>query len=219
MSSWRIEFRQLSFARYNSSFLLKNVKNIDEKKVNLLLMPEMYIPFEWLNEIINISKSRQIAMIFGVEPIVHENISYNYLMASFPFCVDDKYFESIISYRLKNHYSPKELQIMASHSIKEPEKDNTKYYLYSWNGIHIAPFNCFEIADIKSRSAFKSCCDILTVSEFNRDEIYFGNIVESLARDIYCYCIKSNTSEYGGNSIIQPASSKIGKIVINCNIC
>ena len=207
----------LKLNRFN--IIKRLINNAIENKVDLLVMPEMYIPFEWINEIIKISKVHQMAMIFGLEPIVNGKFVYNYIMTSMPFTVDNSYFETVVSCRLKNHYSPRELQLIASHHLyepknfmDEPEKD-MQYYLYSWNGIHIVPYYCYEITDIQSRGKFKSCCDIVTVSEFNKDEIYFGNIAESLARDIYCYCIKSNTSEFGGNSIIQPAPSEVMKII------
>ena len=180
--------------------------------VDLLLMPEMYIPFEWINDIVNVSKVHQMAIIFGMEPLVIDDVAYNYIMSSLPFCVEDKYFEAVVSCRLKNHYAPAERQSIFKHHLSVPEEDE-KYYLFSWNGVHIAPFYCYEIADIQSRGKFKSCCDIVTVSEFNKDEIYFGNIAESLSRDNYCYCIKANTSEFGGNCIIQPARSEMMNIV------
>ena len=200
----------LSLKRFNKIKLLIN--DAIRNKVDLLLMPEMYVPFEWIGEIINASKVHQMCMIFGAEPIVSDGKVYNYIMTSLPFSVDDSYFEAVVSCRLKNHYSPEETQYIESQHLKKPE-EAMKYYLYSWNGVHIAPFYCYEIADIHSRSKFKSCCDIVTVSEFNKDAIYFKNIAESLSRDIYCYCMKSNTSEYGGNSIIQPAKSEIKKLV------
>ena len=78
-----------------------------------------------------------------------------------------------------------------------------------WNDIHIVPYCSYEIASIDDRSIFKSCCDIVTVSEFNKDAKYINNIVESLSRDLFCYCIKSNITEYGGSCIIQPTSSMI----------
>ena len=180
--------------------------------VDLLLMPEMYIPFEWMNEIINVSKTHQMAMIFGMEPIVNNNVAYNYIITSLPFTVDDSYFETMISCRLKNHYAPAESQIIKSLHLNTPTEEY-KYYLFSWRGIHIVPYYCYEIADVESRSKFKNCCDIVAVSEFNKDELYFGNIAESLSRDLYCYCIKSNTSEFGGTSIIQPAPSEMRKII------
>lgn len=200
----------LDLERFNK--IKRLINEAINRNVDLLLMPEMYIPFEWVNDIINVSKVHQMAIIFGMEPIILDETSYNYILTSLPFSVDDKYFEAIVSCRLKNHYAPSEKQSIITNNLSEPDEDE-KYYLYSWNGIHIAPFYCYELADIQSRGKFKSCCDIITVSEFNKDEIYFGNIAESLSRDNYCYCIKANTSEFGGNSIIQPAKSEMRKIV------
>ena len=200
----------LDLERFNK--IKRLINEAIKKNVDLLLMPEMYIPFEWINDIINVSKIHQMAIIFGMEPIILEGVVYNYIVSSLPFSIDDNYFESIVSCRLKNHYAPSEKQSIITHHLSEHDM-NDKYYLYSWNGIHIAPFYCYEIADLQSRGKFKSCCDIITISEFNKDEIYFGNIAESLSRDNYCYCIKANTSEFGGNSIIQPANSQMMKIV------
>ena len=178
-----------------------------QKEVDLLIMPECYIPIEWINELLYVSKNHQIAMIFGLEPILTENNVGNYIMATWPFKISDKYHETLLTYRLKNHYAPGELETYKEND-KEEITSELKYYLFNWNGIYIAPYYCYEIADLKDRSLFKSCCDIVTVSEFNKDTIYFDNIAESLSRDLFCYCIKSNTAEFGGNEIIQPASSE-----------
>ena len=86
--------------------------------------------------------------------------------------------------------------------------ENQEYILYNWKGISFVPYCCYEIADITARSLFKNHCHIVTISEFNKDTKYFENICESLSRDLYCYCISSNTSKYGGTSIIQPSSSE-----------
>ena len=179
-----------------------------QKEVDLLIMPECYVPIEWINELLYVSKNQQIAMIFGLEPILTENNVGNYIMATWPFKISDKYHETLLTYRLKNHYAPGELETYKENDKKEIEKINLKYYLFNWNGIYIAPYYCYEIADLKDRSLFKSCCDIVTVSEFNKDTSYFDNIAESLSRDLFCYCIKSNTAEFGGNEIIQPTSSE-----------
>lgn len=209
----RLKIPNLSQDRFDS---LKNLINkAINQKIELLVMPEAYIPYEWVNEIVKISKDHQMAIIFGVEPIVNGDYVGNYIFATLPFIVNEKYFESILVYRLKNHYSPHELILFKTHDKKPIELRNKcnnllnkEYHLIIWNDIYIAPYYCYEIADIKDRSIFKNCCDIVTVSEFNKDTIYFNNIAESLSRDLLCYCIKSNTSEYGGSMILQPTSSK-----------
>ena len=209
----RLNIPNLSQNRFDS---LKNLINeAINQRIELLVMPEAYVPYEWINEIVKISKDHQMAIIFGVEPIVNGEYVGNYIFATLPFIVSGKYFESILVYRLKNHYSPHELTCFKTFDKKPIELGfkhdnllNNEYHLIIWNDIYIAPYYCYEIADIKDRSLFKNCCDIVTVSEFNKDTIYFNNIAESLSRDLFCYCIKSNTSEYGGSMILQPTSSK-----------
>ena len=201
----------LSFKRFDNIKYLMN--DAIKKGVELLVMPEMYIPYEWINEIVRVSKDHQMAIIFGVEPIVNKNNVGNYIMYSLPFLINNKYHESVVIHRLKNHYAPFELKTYKKYN-KTPIEINNNYHLLIWNDVYIAPYYCFEIADIEDRSLFKNCCDIVTVSEFNKDTQYFRNIAESLSRDLFCYCIKSNTSEFGGSVIIQPSSSE-NKYLVN----
>ncbi len=196
----------LSYKRFDD--IKELINEAVNKNVDLLLMPEMFIPYEWINEIVRISKDHQMAIIFGLEPIVNKKCVGNYIMATLPFLVSGKYPESLLTYRLKNHYSPEEKKLYKKYDKKPIENDNKYYYLFVWNDVYIASYYCYEIADIKDRSIFKNFCDIVTVSEFNKDTLYFNNIAESLSRDLFCYCIKSNTSEYGGSVILQPSSSE-----------
>lgn len=194
--------------------LKKLINESIKKEVDLLLMPEMYIPYEWIGELVKISKDHQMAIIFGVEPIESEGYVGNYIMMAFPFIINEKYYESTLFYRLKNHYAPSEIKLLKTYGKELIRTEKDFYYLFNWNNVYIAPYYCFEITDISSRNIFKSWCDIITVSEFNKDVNYFNGIGESLSRDLFCYCIKSNTSEFGGNVIIQPSSSE-NKYLIN----
>ena len=204
----------LSSKRFDKIKILIN--EAIKKNVELLVMPEMYIPYEWVEKIVKISKDHQMAIIFGVEPLEHENKIGNYIMMALPFLFNDKYKECALIYRLKNHYAPEEIRQFEKYEKKIKGEDNNinKYNMCIWNEIHIVPYYCYEIASIDDRSIFKSCCDIVTVSEFNKDTKYFNSIAESLSRDLFCYCIKSNTSEYGGSCILQPTSS-VDNYIIN----
>ena len=203
----------LSSNRFDKIKLLIN--EAIEKNVELLIMPEMYIPYEWIEKIVKISKDHQMAIIFGVEPIVNNDEVGNYIMTALPFVLHDKYHECALVYRLKNYYAPNEIKQIKENGkvIKTVKNNNEKYYMYIWNGIHIVPYYCYELSSVEDRAIFKSCCDIVTVSEFNKDTIYFDNIAESLSRDLFCYCLKSNTSEFGGSCIIQPTSSNKNYLV------
>lgn len=71
-------------------------------------------------------------------------------------------------------------------------------------------FECFVVYD---RSLFCGDVDLLMGVEWNKDTIYFGNIMESLSRDLYCYCIHSNMSVYGDSRIVQPKKSAVKDIL------
>ena len=204
----------LSSKRFDKIKLLIN--DAIKKNVDLLVMPEMYIPYEWIETIVKVAKDHQMAIIFGVESIEHQNEIGNYIMMAMPFIFNDKYHECVLMYRSKNHYSPDEIRQFERYEkkIKGEGEDIAKYYMCIWNDIHIVPYCSHEIASVDDRSIFKSCCDIVTVSEFNRNTKYINDIAESLPRDLFCYCIKSNVTGYGGSSIIQPASSD-DKYLIN----
>jgi hypothetical protein len=63
------------------------------------------------------------------------------------------------------------------------------------------------LASIFDRSLFQNCPDLIIGIEWNKDVKYFSNIIESLCRDIHCYCAQVNSSNYGDSRIIQPSKS------------
>ena len=200
---------------YKRLELLRNIVNdAIKKQVDILIMPEVYVPYEWVEHLVEASRKKQMAIIFGIEYLINnfQDKEYigNYIGMALP-SVDEqsKHYNCTLAIRLKNHYSPHELNTFKNFDLRPIENENneSKYILCVWRDIHIIPYCCYEIADIHDRSIFKSCADIITVSEFNKDTLYFNNIVESLSRDLFCYCIKSNTSKYGGSSIIQPSDT------------
>ena len=69
------------------------------------------------------------------------------------------------------------------------------------------PYSCFEIASIEDRALFKSEIDVIIIVEWNKDIEYFSTIIELLSRDLHCFCIQVNSSDYGDNRIVQPTSN------------
>jgi len=106
-------------------------------------------------------------------------------------------------FQLKNHYSPEEKRLIGGYNFSIPENVH-KRPLYCWRDCYFPVYNCYELANINDRSEFISWADMVVAVEFNRDTNYFGSIIESLARDLHCYCVQVNTSEYGDSRITQP---------------
>ena len=49
---------------------------------------------------------------------------------------------------------------------------------------------------------------MLIAVEWNKDVNYFSNIIESMSRDVHCYCVQANTSDYGDSCIIKPVETE-----------
>jgi len=193
-----------SYTRYQS---LKNLVNAAIKeKADMLIFPENYIPFEWLSVLAMKAAREGLGIITGIEHLIVNDEAYNYTAIILPF----KYFKIIptaaIFFQLKNHYSPEEKRLIEGYGLKVAN-DMGQRSLYRWNDCYFPVYCCYELADIKARSEFMSWADMIVAVEYNKDTNYFGNIIESLTRDLHCYCVQVNTSEYGDSRITQPKHS------------
>ncbi|HML32309.1 nitrilase-related carbon-nitrogen hydrolase [Sporomusa sphaeroides] len=195
--------------------LIEIVNSAAKHKVQILIMPECYVPYCWTGQIIEAARKHNMAMVFGIEHIVQRKTAYNYLMTVLPVVVEG-YNNCVVKMRLKNFYAPAEVKGIQDHHLTLPDRVNTNYFtnghereydLFSWNGINFAPYNCFELTHIYDRALFKSEIDLLIACEDNKDTGYFANIIDSLALDLHCYCVQVNASQYGDSKIAQPKGS------------
>jgi len=53
----------------------------------------------------------------------------------------------------------------------------------------------------------------LVASEYNQDVNYFSNIAESVSRDIHCYFVQVNTSDFGDSRITIPKKTALKDIM------
>lgn len=214
---------------FNSEKSIKKIPNLNGKrleklyeilndsvknKANMIIFPEISIPYSWLSVISNFSRKHNIVIVCGLEHIVYENgLACNYIATILPGKYN-KYTYSIIKLRLKNHYAPSEIELLKGYGLKIPkmcyENKNSKgdflkeYDLFRWNGIDFSCYNCFELASLNDRGMFMSYIDLLIGSEYNRDTNYYSNIIESLSRDLHCYFAQVNNSRNGNNRILAP---------------
>jgi hypothetical protein len=184
----------------------------EDQSVDLLVMPEISVPVAWLPWVSEYARTKQRALVFGLEHWIVGKKAYNFLITLMPVIVDG--FKSlVVNIRLKNHYSPAEIELLEGYGYTIPEVKNPSYDLFKWQGCHFTTFNCFELSNIEHRSRFKSKVDLLIASEFNKDISYFSNIVESSARDIHCYILQVNDSRYGDSRVTQPAKSETKDLI------
>ena len=185
--------------------LSKLVNGAITQKADMLVFPENYVPFEWLPFLARKAASAGLAIITGVEHLIVRKVKkvYNYTAVILPFKFRKTIPASAVFFQLKKHYSPKEKEIINGYGFNSVEETEERP-LYRWHDCHFPVYCCHELTDIKDRSKFISWADMIVAVEHNKDINYFGSIVESLTRDLHCYCVQVNTSEYGDSRITQP---------------
>jgi len=199
----------LSYKRQKGLYYILNAANKEEADV--LLLPELSIPVSWLPFMAAHSRRKKIALIFGLEHWVLNDKAYNILVEMLPYNTDSKYKSSMLVFRVKNYYAPKEIELLNTLRLSSgaPKIKKQRYHLIRWHNISFATYNCFELANIEHRALFKSKLDILFACVWNKDVNYYQHITESAARDLHCYVAQSNTSHYGGSCVLQPSKSSI----------
>lgn len=196
--------------------LVKNTERQIKKKIDVLILPELSVPYNALDWLCDYAQRNQLLMIFGVEHWICKNTAYNLQATLIPFPLNGKqnadaeYNGLLPLLRIKNHYAPDEERVLKSYRYIIPERSKSitpEYFLIEWAGVHFSIFNCFELADIKHRSLFRAKVDVLFACEYNADTHYYSNIVESVVRDLHCYFVQSNNALNGDSRITRPTKS------------
>lgn len=198
-----IDHPNRSYQRYNDLSKLINAA-IDER-ADMLIMPEAYMPFEWLATVARTCAKNNLAIVTGIEHIKLGTKVFNLTATILPY--EDLLNKSaFISFHLKNHYAPAEKQEINGYRLNEMKGGH--YELYRWHDCYFPVYCCYELTSIMQRAMFQSYADFLVAIEWNRDVNYYSNILESLSRDIHCYCVQVNSSDYGDSRITKPSKTE-----------
>ena len=196
------------YSRYDN--LQSIVNEAIQQKVDMLVLPEGYLPFEWLPILARTCAKNQMAVVTGVE---HFKVSRkkrkplvsNLTAVILPF-IEENYKFSYIHFHNKVHLAPHEKEKIESYRCAANKGD--RYELYNWNDFWFSVYCCFELTSIYDRSMFQAYADAIIAVEWNKDTNYYSNIVESLSRDLHCFCIQVNTSEFGDSRITIPSKTE-----------
>jgi hypothetical protein len=192
----------------NERYLIfaKLLKESRKSGANILVLPEFSVPYEFVSSLAKYSEKNQIAIIAGLEHWNINNVCYNFIVSIIPINVNGVN-DTIVQYRLKNHYAHVEELIIRGYGYIVPKPSPYRYDLINWKNLYFTSYYCFELADTFHRSIFRSKIDLLIASEWNKDTPYFSNIVEALSRDLHCYIAQVNTSQYGDSRLTQPSET------------
>lgn len=207
-----------SYGRYRSvAEVFDTVIRWKEPRVDLLVLPENFLPLEWLPVVARICANNQMALVTGIEHTVGKSSVkgkrgkvYNLTAVILPYVNSDHKFAHI-SFHNKVEYSPGEIEQINGWRYEFQKGDS--YQLFCWKGVWFPVYCCYELTSIRDRSIFQTYADMVVAVEWNKDVPYFSNIVESLVRDMHCYCIQSNSSNYGDSRALQPTDSNKRDII------
>lgn len=191
--------------RYNK---LVEILNYSAKKgVDLLILPEVSVPLIWLTSLIRISLRHNMGIVCGLEHVISNNgYAYNDVATVLPFNTND-FISCSVTFRTKNYYSPSEKEMIAGYRLKIPLTEKV-YEHDHWRGVYFSTYNCYELTNVEDRGIFKSEVDFLVATEWNKDTNYFSDIVGSWSRDLHCYFVQVNTSQYGDSKILSPSKQE-----------
>ncbi len=179
-------------------------------KADMLIFPEAYIPIEYLKILQAKVAKHNMVIICGIEHIKHNNLIYNLTATILP--IKNKYMSYAIPFfHQKVYFSPKEMEDIEKCGCELA--DGQSHTLFSWGNMFFATYCCYELTSISLRHTFQVMADIVFGVEWNKDTYYFGNIMEALSRDMYCYCVQANMSEYGDSRIIQPTKKQFMNVL------
>lgn len=171
---------------------------------HVLVMPEAYVPLQYLKLLSNKSASKQMLIICGIEHIVANGRVWNLTCMMIPFEIN-KVRYSIPFFRQKKYFAPDEERCITRRGLTIPLSASNA--LFKWNGFRFATYCCYELTAVHDRAEYIGNVEVIYGIEWNRDVKYYSNIMESLSRDMYCYCIQANMSMYGDSRIVAPAHS------------
>lgn len=181
------------------------------EKADILVLPENFLPFEWIPVVTRLCANNHLALVTGIEHFVvadttakSRGLVYNLTVTILPYQCDQYSFASV-SYHNKVAYSPREKEHITGR--RYTFKEGGIYQLFGWHNVWFPVYCCFELASIHDRGLFQSYADMVIAVEWNKDIPYYSNIVESLSRDLHCYCIQANSSDYGDSRIVAPKDS------------
>lgn len=192
----------ISSDRYNK--LATILKRAREEDVDVLLFPESFIPINLLPSLSRYAERNRTMIITGLEHVKTKNFAFNFIVTVIPVETNG-IMDSIVLFRLKNHYSPHEEHVLHGNHLDVPTPYQYRYDIIVWNNIYLSSYYCFELANVTHRSLFKSKIDLMVAIEYNKDTNYFSNIVEASSRDLHVYVAQANTCQYGDSRLTQPS--------------
>ena len=210
-----VDVLPISFSEFVQ--LLRDSYKSKNDKVDYLLLPEFYLPFAWIPEVLSFVRKSGITIISGMQYFWNcdnqgKKIARNNVVVFAPM-KSGRFVSSCMLVREKNDYAPFEKELLALQGFSCKDQKKPTYSIFASGGVKFGTFLCYEFTDINARALYKNEVDVLFTPEHNKDTAYFSSIIESLVRDLHIFVAQANTSSYGDSRITGPYSRDERNIV------
>lgn len=205
----------------------KKIKKTYGERVKYLVLPEFFLDYLWIKDVIDFCKETGITVITGMMLKKYVSASgdkkvINNLFYFIPYKETDKYFKVFIGKREKNNYSPEEEECFAKLKLWYNES-KPNYHIIKKDNFVYTPILCYEFTNPETRYIFNGVVHGVFVSELNKDTNYFSSIIHSTARELHSFVIQANSSKFGDNRITLPSSTNEMNLVsvkggLNCTL-
>ena len=120
-------------------------------KCDVLVLPELSVPYQWIDLLAAECKKNQIAIIAGLTYLVtNSKYALNIVVTILPF-TENNYNSCVIIPRVKNHYAPKEKTLLRSYGYHVPKEVKSIYHLFHWKKSYFSVYNCFELGKYRGK--------------------------------------------------------------------
>ncbi|MCC0649965.1 carbon-nitrogen hydrolase family protein, partial [Clostridioides sp. ZZV15-6598] len=175
---------------------------------NIIIFPEVSIPYQWLDSISKFSMRHNVAIICGLEHIIYENeLCCNYLATILPEKYND-YKYTIVKLRLKNHYSPREKEYVKGFNWKLPIMMNKEEYEKNKEKHNLN--KCINYKDIEITDRLDESSERKT-SKSNCGNISDCDLCQEINQEIFCKeydLIRWNNIDFSSYSCFELANIK-----------
>lgn len=184
-----------------------NCPSNQKESLDFVVFPELSVPLELIPTLDQFARQNLVGVVAGIAsgPLNHYYV--NFEVTIIPF-IHGPFRSTVILLREKSPYSPAELsavnQAVPSGRLLKRNPVYNSPCLVTWRDYNFASFICFELTDITKRSALRGYINVLFAIEVNRDVEYFSSIVQSASRDLSCFVVQVNTSEFGETRVEGP---------------
>ncbi len=211
-----------SLSEYNAiANVLGTVTAHNQRRPNLLLMPEWALPVEWFLHFAQKLAEYGVVLVSGVHPRVSVNVgearmaersASNQTLIALPFSSRDFSSFVLLSSR-KEHAAEAELVLLQELDV-DFRPGSSGSVVYSHRGLDFAILTCRDFLDIRKRMHYRGEIDLLLVPSWNRDIDTFANVAKAASLDLHCYVAVCNEASAGESRVRTPAKERFRRDVL-----